>query len=593
MGVNLCRSMDEVQNVYNNAYILTSRDNTDSIALARIRLSSVLSQVKNKEDAFYKELNINGGSSYKNFQILNTRIQKVVSNSKGLQYLVSNSEEIRQEIITRVYGEGVDGENFFKTSDLLDIMNNHQELFKPLLKNLISDKYISEQAVQSFNMAIKNTSQASVIKFQYYNTGGSEKTAGQITSGLQGAIIWVPDNDTISGETSQGHFELKDASRHLSKDYKDRIRHYLENRDEQRVQKNREGYLTEEEKNIMSRGERRANQAALDEVKKIIISKLRGSYRDIGKAIINNMGADIAFALEKSQFAGFMGEVCSLIIINLLLNRSGSDAQFSFSGNLKHIGDDVLKGKSINVDLLLGTWGFQIKNYNRDTGTMDWNDTINSYSFVMGRAQMPFADVLTAFFGTLYYNQPFPKVDNLTLLTEDSKNKFENYKNLYASMRDYADGSAIQQLFRLNVDKIIGLDKILQLQNDMQPQLYFNAFFNISGTYYPASSVLLALMKELEILEKKEQQYITTAFEVSVPEDGSTFYYDVLEDETRAKKKKKRKGKDGSKITAYHKALRKTGKTIVWAAKQTKIHYNVSVNFKRIMDEVVQNAKNW
>lgn len=226
--------------------------------------------------------------------------------------------------------------------------------------------------------------------------------------------------------------------------------------------------------------------------------------KDITDTITANIGGEAAKYINneiKLRFSDY-GIAENLIVIKGFLGEIYWNAFF------KYLGFDTvptgvvkdLKNRSIPIDMILKDAGFQIKNYTIDEkGKVVFQGSNQAANFITSRAQIPspLSEILINLFATYGYNLP---VDDAT----------ERYENLYKHIEHVVtptDERYMNSVFKLYVDRIIGLDKKFGVSSkaaenipffDMgeNEALYFNTFFLIQDKIVPSSSIIEAIVEE-------------------------------------------------------------------------------------------------
>jgi predicted nucleotidyltransferase len=105
---------------------------------------------------------------------------------------------------------------------------------------------------------------------------------------------------------------------------------------------------------------------------------------------------------------------------------------------------------------------------------------------------------LLNFFTAYDYNQDYT--------TEDPSLAGTDAYKFWRQARDrmdskFSDSTALTNILRPYIDKIIGVDRIFASEQifipDEQGQYFRNAFFNISGEYIPSSAIIQAIIDQL------------------------------------------------------------------------------------------------
>lgn len=232
---------------------------------------------------------------------------------------------------------------------------------------------------------------------------------------------------------------------------------------------------------------------------------------------INNHSLNYDVNWSWSSLKGFVGEIWSNALISTLLGQPGKSLP---TGNIRMVGS----GYEIGVDAILENFNFQIKSFILDDNgryTMRGKSQIGE--FINQRAQMDEAGLLTTFFGSYQFNQPFSEK---VKIAKDNPMTTADYASTIYNQFD----PIIKQLgpaFQAYVDKIIRLDSTFQGDHPAfgKEQLYFNTFFIVNDKFVPASAMLSAIIDEFESANDRAIEFKINGAETN---PGKTTFEQVI-----------------------------------------------------------------
>lgn len=252
------------------------------------------------------------------------------------------------------------------------------------------------------------------------------------------------------------------------------------------------------------------------------------------------------YAINKSYAAvkGFLGEVRTAAFLDYLCGRMGVAIP---AGILKTANANT----DIPIDIVLESFGFQVKNYQ-----LTKNGAVNlirrsESSMSMGnfielrlKPDEQIKDILTEFFGSYQFNQP---IEDATPL----------YRSIY---KRFEIGDRVKGIFDGYLDNILKISEDFSVENSDifgKQQLYFNTFFVISDRIVPSSYILQQIINELE---QNSKEAITSSYYISSSEPDEN-------------------------VWLYTNRIAKGN--LVDYANKIKVHWNITLNLNKILGRIV------
>lgn len=225
---------------------------------------------------------------------------------------------------------------------------------------------------------------------------------------------------------------------------------------------------------------------------------------------------------------GYLGELYWNACLGYLFDTPQASIP---AGNLKN-----LAGKSLSVDILFNSVGFQVKSWrleNAEIGgeTFSTHTTVNSMQFgkfLASRAQILEHEVgktVARMFGSISYN--LPEIGRGA--DEISLGQSETYMNFY-NRADRTWPSTMDELsllFQNNLSEIIGISGSGgQMLENGQIQQYYNTFWAINDKIIPSSIIIREMIEALE--EAKHTQMVELTVDLTKKVDKPVWDDDNL-----------------------------------------------------------------
>lgn len=188
---------------------------------------------------------------------------------------------------------------------------------------------------------------------------------------------------------------------------------------------------------------------------------------------------------------GFLGEVHTVAAINYLMGGYYAQA----TGNLRKVGS----GEEIPIDVVLGEFGFQVKNYrtienkvsfgNFSRGGSNDKGGMGAANFMSSRARIEedLYKLLVSLFGAYQFNRTDP----------DGSGNFESTRNEITSL---VNSQQIKDVFDAHIDNMLKVSEQFSTGEGTlfgAEVMYYNTFFMIGSKLIPASAILSAIITQL------------------------------------------------------------------------------------------------
>ena len=261
-----------------------------------------------------------------------------------------------------------------------------------------------------------------------------------------------------------------------------------------------------------------------------------------------------------SSLKGFLQEVWSNAMLSFLFGRPGSSTP---TGNIRNLIDNKAE---IPVDAVLKNFNFQIKSFNLINGKYEIKETDKEIgTFLINRAQLDNSELLLLFFGSFQFNQPFKDAQLQT-----KRMTIDDYRdNIYSKFQSVIE--QLEPVFQANVDKIVRIDNVFKGDKGYifgKEKLYFNTFFIVNQHFVPASAMVDAIIRELNLINAKEiLKFHLNAISTKENPDGTTLESVI---------------KEGGRAKRYSGSILKVANLV-------KISYTINFDF----DQIINNAYNW
>lgn len=202
-----------------------------------------------------------------------------------------------------------------------------------------------------------------------------------------------------------------------------------------------------------------------------------------------------------ASIKGFLGEIHAYAAARYLFG----DATVAATGNIRD-----LKGQEIPIDLVINSFGFQIKNYRMDkNGITHFSYGGKAGNFIEERINpvQDLKDLLVSFFGLYAYH--------------GERDEFHvQAKELLKP------NSVIPKIFDAHLDNVMRISSIFgNREIDKlfgEYQTYYNTFFMISDKLVPASMMVEAMIQELKTDRNKHSVLNTTWLFDGLTKEGLT-----------------------------------------------------------------------
>lgn len=255
------------------------------------------------------------------------------------------------------------------------------------------------------------------------------------------------------------------------------------------------------------------------------------------------------FRAQEVNIKGLLGELYSAVAFKKI---TGLDvmATGNVKGNLNRVISSSYKTKEIGIDLVVGSYGMQIKRYSFLDGDNKWvSFTGNQEAHKKLPAMLNdvpdtnLVESLQMFFATMEFNTPWSFDNNLSKATDRFWESLDVYTSeIYpvfttAYTSQSYNGVTFNQMFAQYLDRFIRVDQNIDNIGDatfkrmMQAAdggisgndktLYVNTLFNISGRLIPSSVILDSIMEELEqqITQQQSSNYWSYYFKINQTEE--------------------------------------------------------------------------
>lgn len=441
MGNTVYSTVREVSEVYNEAKgqnYIGSNSKSDYITAQIQSLRNLQIRVRNSEENFFKELNLQGSSKQK-LDTLQRRIDAI--RASRLDNLSSKSAEIIKE----AYGlqSGISSKDLIPVIEKIinqsskDLFKHNQEAFN-----------IGQTAGYFLNQAIK---------------GANPEGAKLMVSGGFSARPETHLNTVIT---------IKKNKRSAKAIIQEQGDFHLDSKTKKKIIEIADGMEIASPQIINDFKERLAQ---------LILEKVSGE--DAKAALryqINNNIHKYDVYRNPPSIAGFLGEIEFNAIMALICGNPAVTP----TGNLKRTGQ-YFKGKSVSIDSVVRGFGFQIKNYAIKNNKVIFGADDKQAGTLLGE-RMELGEIMVNLFSIYQYNQPIT-------------NAINSYSGLYNTIDSFVQN--MDHIFEANATKLIGLDST-NYDEGTTPfaglKDSFNTFFYISGNLVPASSIIEALIQALQ-----------------------------------------------------------------------------------------------
>lgn len=262
---------------------------------------------------------------------------------------------------------------------------------------------------------------------------------------------------------------------------------------------------------------------------------------------------------------GFLGEVKANALFDYLLNEHGAAVP---TGNVRNIAS----GQEIPVDLIIKSFGFQVKNFVfSKNGTFAFtrrsDKSMLMPNFIQSRLNLSLTDyvglALLTFFGSYQFNQPSD--------TPEDEYSIGAYRQIYSGFRQLIGANAeadsiIHNIFSSHLDSLLRIIfPIEQTTADFYNslQISFNTMFIINTKLIPSSAILQALITNLEQIRDHEQHTaVRTQYFISQPVgDGIRWKPPITQEDAN----------DNASVSAIE------------AANYIKVHYRIEFDLNNIL----------